>query len=127
MFAKKTSNQSLAHRYCYSATSHRPSIADLGSNIGADLFRTHLFPSLSRDVREDDNRVLVPRTPLLNSSTRHTISDTILYLVRDDETQYETILDLLSDLVPYDSRISDGRISFPLYQTLLIDYRALYL
>lgn len=84
MFAKKRSDKSLPH-----------------SNIGADLFRRHLFPDLSQDVSDSDPRLIVPRTPLLNSSTRHTIAETIFLLVKDDETQYRKILDLLHELVPY--------------------------
>jgi ubiquitin carboxyl-terminal hydrolase 34 len=79
---------------------------DCISTIGCDLLRKHLFPDLS-DPR-DDNDVIVQRIPLLNSITRHTIADTIFFLVKDDRDQYGKILNYLSDLVPYDDSIEEG-------------------
>jgi ubiquitin carboxyl-terminal hydrolase 34 len=77
----------------------------MNSAIGTALFRTHLFPDLSVDEEEDD--IIVPRIPLLNPMTRHTLADTIYYLVKDDETQYKAVLAHLTALVPY-ATIEDG-------------------
>ncbi len=77
----------------------------MGSTIGTDLFRTHLFPDLSVDEDEDD--IIVPRIPLLNPLTRHTLADTIFFLVKDDELEYKAVLANMTALVPY-AAIEDG-------------------
>ncbi len=68
------------------------------STLGTNLFRQHLFPELS--IGEDD-KYLIPRIPLLNPTTRRTMSDTIYFLVKDDEEQYKALLMQLSQLVPH--------------------------
>lgn len=70
------------------------------STLGAELLRTHLFPDLSSDDQHP-NHAIVPRTPLLSTTTRHTIAETILFLVKDDEKEYRRVLSILSSLVPY--------------------------
>lgn len=67
------------------------------STLGTQLFRQHLFPELSI---EEDNQALVARIPLLNSSTRRTLAETVYFLVKDDEVQYKALLLELARLVP---------------------------
>lgn len=83
------------------------------------LFRKHLFPELSQDVFEHDDDVIEPRIPLLNSMSRHTISETIFYLIKDDEVQYRKLLALMHDLVPYDL-VEDGLFPAGLLEYSLI-------
>jgi ubiquitin carboxyl-terminal hydrolase 34 len=58
-------------------------------------------------VDEDEDDIIVPRIPLLNPLTRRTLTETIFYLVKDDEAQYRNILVQLTVLVPY-AAIEDG-------------------
>jgi ubiquitin carboxyl-terminal hydrolase 34 len=60
------------------------------------------------DDNSDDDHIIEPRIPLLNSVTRHTIAETIFFLVKDDEEQYRAILVDLMRLVQYDDTIEDG-------------------
>jgi len=78
---------------------------------------------------QDEDHVIVPRVPLLNTTTRHTLAETIFFLVKDDEAQYRAILSDLSGLVPYEP-IDDGvsispSMSLP-YQLLTVS-RALHI
>lgn len=68
--------------------------------VAAKLFRKHLFPELSPD---DDSKIITPKLPMLNPTTRHTLAETIYSLVKEDEAQYRVILEDLSSLVPYNS------------------------
>jgi ubiquitin carboxyl-terminal hydrolase 34 len=119
VFAKKKSDQPLPYRYCFHATWCRTSVTDFSSDIGAELFRRHLFPDLSQDVPDGDSRLIAARSPVLNSSTRHTIGETIFILVNDDKTQYKKVLDLLDGLVPY-IRGQEGMSFSPLNHFMLI-------
>lgn len=56
---------------------------------------------------EDEDDIIVPRIPLLNPMTRHTLADTIFFLVKDDESQYKAVLANMAALVPY-AAIEDG-------------------
>jgi hypothetical protein len=76
-----------------------PIVADNSSALGTELFRKHLFPDISLD--DDEDRLIVPKTPLLNPLTRQTTAEAIFYLVRDDEVQYKTVMGHLAALVPY--------------------------
>ncbi|TAQ90895.1 hypothetical protein B7494_g771 [Chlorociboria aeruginascens] len=74
------------------------------STLGPRLFRKHLFPRLSIDdhrSRRDYNSV--PRIPLLNTVARHTLAETIYFLVKDNRTEYNAVLELLLDIVPHDT------------------------
>ncbi len=77
------------------------------SNVGLDLLREHLFPGLST------GHIAQLRVPLLNTTTRQLIAETIFLLVKDDEKRYREILIFLSELVPYDAKVEDG--AFLLY------------
>lgn len=38
----------------------------------------------------------------MNTTARHTISDTIFHLVKDNEEEYRAVMSELSSLVPYE-------------------------
>lgn len=97
--------------------------SDRFSNIGLDLLREHLFPPLST------GEILKPRIPLLNTVTRQLISETICFLVKDDEEHYREVLSSLSELVLYDPKIEEGvyMLHLPIFQMLNIWLRPLRL
>jgi ubiquitin carboxyl-terminal hydrolase 34 len=68
------------------------------SELGPQLFQKHLFP----EFHEEDIKLITPKIPLLNTTTRRTMAETIFFLVKDDEQQYKRILELLGHLVLYD-------------------------
>jgi len=76
--------------------------------IGTEIFQKHLFPQLHPLPDADDDEIIVPRIPVLHPLTRHTMSETVFFLVKDNPAQYETVLDHLSSLVLYDEGIDDG-------------------
>ena len=85
--------------------------SDICRTLGPELFRKHLFPAISTEILDDnsdDDQLIVPRIPLLNSVTRHIIAETIFFLVKDDQEQYRAILGDLVQLVQYDDTIEDG-------------------
>ncbi|KAF4629829.1 hypothetical protein G7Y89_g8311 [Cudoniella acicularis] len=84
------------------------------SSIGTKLFQTHLFPEMQPLIEEDSEEIIIPRLPLLNPTTRHTMSDAIFLLVKDDSTQYQAILNYLLELVPYDESIEEGPYHYEL-------------
>jgi hypothetical protein len=49
-----------------------------------------------------EDQAFTPSIPLLNPINRHTLSETIFLLVKDDREEYEKTLQYLFDLVPYD-------------------------
>lgn len=95
----KASQQSLSCRYAESPILLY--ITDSSSAIGVELFKKHLFPDLSAYDTRDSELIIAPKIPLLNTVTRHIISETIFHLVKDDELEYRKILAQLSLLVPY--------------------------
>jgi ubiquitin carboxyl-terminal hydrolase 34 len=82
------------------------------SAIGYQLFRKHLFPDTHFSIPYDEDRAFLPSIPLLNPMTRHTMSETILLLVKDDPKQYEKTLQCLLDLVPYDGTLEDSGFNY---------------
>jgi ubiquitin carboxyl-terminal hydrolase 34 len=69
------------------------------NTLATKLFTKHLFPELSNpDIEES----IVECLPLLNTGTRKLISDTMLFLTKDDEIQYQQIMEFLANLLPYD-------------------------
>ncbi|RFU29187.1 hypothetical protein B7463_g7158, partial [Scytalidium lignicola] len=66
--------------------------------LAIGLFQKHLFPGF-REVEEVEKEMI----PVLNTVTRHLLSETIYLLVKDDERQYRAILQLLGSLVPYEN------------------------
>jgi len=76
-------------------------------NLGYKLFKKHLFPEMTTGLgsEEDPPGSIIP---LLDSVTRHKISETIFYLVKDDRLEYRRILTGLRDLVPYDLSVDAG-------------------
>ncbi|TVY73211.1 Ubiquitin carboxyl-terminal hydrolase [Lachnellula suecica] len=77
------------------------------SAIGTELFRRHLFPPLQIEMPHSDAGI-VAKMPLLNPMTRHTMSETIFFLVKDDPAQYRTVLSYLENLVPYNDRSDES-------------------
>ncbi|KAH8805567.1 ubiquitin C-terminal hydrolase-like protein [Xylogone sp. PMI_703] len=67
-------------------------------NLAVGIFQKHLFPGF-REVEEVEKEIV----PVLNTMTRHLLSETIYLLVKDDERQYRAILQLLGSLVPYEN------------------------
>ena len=68
-------------------------------NLATKLFEKHLFPDLSNPETEES---IAECVPLINTGTRKLISDTMLFLTRDDENQYQRVMELLAALLPYD-------------------------
>lgn len=99
----KASQQSLSCRYADPSLSLLLSLPDYVSTIGVELFKKHLFPDISLYDNHDARIVIAPKIPLLNTVTRHIISETIFHLVKDDEVEYRRILHLLHSLVPYEN------------------------
>jgi ubiquitin carboxyl-terminal hydrolase 34 len=60
------------------------------------LFSTFLFPDLS-EVSED--QCLDPKIPVMHTQTRQEIYK-VLLLLCEDETNYESMLELLEDSIP---------------------------
>lgn len=54
------------------------------------------------DDIQDDDGVISPKVPLLNTISRQVISETVVHFVKDDEAQYKSIWILLATLVPYE-------------------------
>lgn len=52
------------------------------------------------DHRNDEN--IVPNIPLLNTSTRQTMSNAVFLLVKDDPQQFQNLINFLLGLLPYD-------------------------
>ncbi|KFX98867.1 hypothetical protein V490_02068 [Pseudogymnoascus sp. VKM F-3557] len=79
------------------------------NQLGIQLFNKHLFPPLS-DMEDDD--LLPENVPILNSTTRRYLADTIVNLTRDDTEQYREIMNQIESLAPYDT--DDDRKYTPL-------------
>ncbi|KAG9243508.1 ubiquitin C-terminal hydrolase-like protein [Calycina marina] len=75
-------------------------------SLGYKLFEKHLFPDLTNSW-DDGEDILGPVVPLIDSVTRHKISEAIFYLVKDDPNEYMHVLQGLHKLVPYDTSV-DG-------------------
>ena len=45
--------------------------------------------------------------------TRQLISETVCFLVKDDEQQYKEVLSSLAELVPYDAKFEEGMYLLP--------------
>lgn len=68
------------------------------STLAVQLVEKHLFPPYTSNDSED---YIVERLPTIDSGTRKLISDAIIILTRDDESQYTQVIEQLNDLVPY--------------------------
>jgi len=75
--------------------------------LGYKLFKKHLFPEMTTGLGSGEDSP-EPVIPLLDSVTRHKISETIFYLVKDDRIEYQRILTGLHDLLPYDLTVDSG-------------------
>ncbi|TVY49434.1 Ubiquitin carboxyl-terminal hydrolase 34 [Lachnellula cervina] len=89
------------------------------SSLGTELFRKHLFPPVNFTIPELDE-IVVPRIPLLNPLTRHTMSETVFFLVKDDPTQYDEVLASLESLVIHDEATEDGTAKPPYCNLVLM-------
>lgn len=74
--------------------------------LAIGLLEKHLFPA-ARAVEEVEEELI----PILNTVTRHLISETIYLLVKDDERHYKATIEFLGRLVPYESS-PDGKLVF---------------
>ncbi|KHJ35678.1 putative ubiquitin hydrolase [Erysiphe necator] len=79
-------------------------------NLGTKIFRKHLFPALS-DVKDD---LISPNIPILNSKTRGIISETVFYLIKDDDAEYWEVLLSIDSLIPYNASPDHSPYSFDL-------------
>jgi hypothetical protein len=68
-----------------------------------ELLQKHLFPDTSTPA--DEETLVVSQLPLVDSHTRHKISETIFILVKDDAEEYKRILQSLDQLTPYDAKL----------------------
>ncbi|KAF7921904.1 uncharacterized protein EAE97_011195 [Botrytis byssoidea] len=71
--------------------------------LGAELFKRHLFPSVSTDNDIGSDGLIAQKIPLINSKTRKTLCETIFALVKDDITRYREMLQICAEVAPYDS------------------------
>ncbi|KAH6668875.1 ubiquitin C-terminal hydrolase-like protein [Halenospora varia] len=78
------------------------------SYIGTQLFHKHLFPDMILTGNSNSVEICAPRIPLLNPVTRHTMSEAVFLLVKDDPSQCKKVLEALGELVPYDDSLEDG-------------------
>lgn len=69
------------------------------NNLAFKLFRQHLFPEIM-DTNSEEN--IAECVPLLSPMTRKLISDTILFLTKDDPQQYGLVVQGLTDLLPFE-------------------------
>jgi ubiquitin carboxyl-terminal hydrolase 34 len=81
------------------------------NKLAVTLFTHHLFPELSDT--EDDELVVIENVPLLNTTTRKLVADSIVHLTKDDHHQYREILKQLCLLLPFDDS-DEGPYSFDL-------------
>ncbi|PGH08928.1 ubiquitin thiolesterase [Blastomyces parvus] len=68
------------------------------SNLMEKLFATFLFPELSDPSETED---IQPSIPVMHNATRQEIYNILLRLC-EDQTNYEKMLTLLDDVIPYD-------------------------
>ncbi|ESZ91138.1 hypothetical protein SBOR_8472 [Sclerotinia borealis F-4128] len=73
-------------------------------DLAVELFKRHLFPTLSTEEDIGIDGLIAQKIPVINSRNRNAMGETVLALVKDDTTQYKEVLQLLSDTIPYDSR-----------------------
>ncbi|KAI9641472.1 hypothetical protein NHQ30_010279 [Ciborinia camelliae] len=100
--------QGLANLLHYAVTTMKQSGQKLScGNLGVELFKKHLFPTLSTEEDVGRDGLLAQKIPLINSRTRNTLGETVLALVKDDILQYKEILQLLVDVAPYDPNSND--------------------
>lgn len=66
------------------------------------------------------------KIPLLSPATRRTLAETVYFLVKDDEVQYQALLDELEHLVP-NSDTDDGIFELHYFDTATDCSRALHL
>ncbi|CAD6444908.1 6039bd08-4af7-4836-9051-2cf9a245c040 [Sclerotinia trifoliorum] len=75
--------------------------------LGVHIFKRRLFPTISNEDDIGNNGLIAQKIPVINSKTRHTMGETVLALVKDDITQYKELLQLLSEVAPYEHRAID--------------------
>lgn len=92
-------SRSLANLLYWCASFAKASQRPLPANkLAVQLFQKHLFPELTA---ADDEETITESLPLLNTATRKLMADIIIFLTKDDRDQYQQVIELLADLVPF--------------------------
>jgi ubiquitin carboxyl-terminal hydrolase 34 len=73
------------------------------NTLATQLLSKHLFTPYASDLPEIETDDTAAKLPVLNTMTRKFISDTIIYLTKDDEVQYRRVMEHLDALLPYNN------------------------